>query len=332
MNDHSTIADLNVLAIARRTLQAEAEAILSAAERLDLGITTAAELILTHPGKLIITGVGKSGHIAQKMVATFCSTGTPAVFIHATDAVHGDLGIYTPGDPTIMVSKSGTTPELVRLIPTLKEFKSPLIGILGNVNSPLARQVDALLDASVIHEADPLNLAPTSSSVVALALGDALASVLIEARGFNDHDFARFHPSGQLGRNLWLTVADLMHPMKEVATVLPSTSLQLTLIQMTRFPLGAACVVDANQNLLGIFTDGDLRRILQTDRDLRSLPIGEVMTSNPITIGLHDSLKKAVDTMENRPSQISVLPVKAKDGRCEGLLRLHDIYQTDLRK
>jgi len=332
VNDRAGLNGIDCLAVARQAMRAEAEAILLAAERLNGDLITAASMILEHPGrKVIVTGVGKSGHIGQKLVATFCSTGTPAVFLHATEAVHGDLGIYVPGDPTILISKSGTTAELVRLIPVLREFQSPLIGILGNINSPLARAVDVMMDASVVREADPLNLAPTSSSAVALAIGDALAAVLIEARGFNAQDFARYHPSGQLGRSLWLNVLDLMHPFEKIATVSAQTTVRQVVIAMTRYPLGAACVVDEECNLLGIMTDGDMRRILQTDRDLRTLPVTEVMTVNPVMVNQHATVKEAVDLMENRPSQISVLPVVDDARHCVGLIRIHDIYQADMR-
>lgn len=333
MNPYSKIDESDCLELSRSVLKAEAEAILNAAIRLDHRFFQAIELLLEHQdGKVIVTGIGKSGHIGQKIVSTFCSTGTPAVFMHATEAVHGDLGIYTPGDPTIIVSKSGATAELVRLIPILREFQSPIVGILGSVNSPLARQVDVLLDASVQHEADPLNLAPTSSSSVALALGDALAAVLIQARGFNKTDFARFHPSGQLGRDLWLRVGDLLHPPDKIACIQPNSSIRQVVIEMTRYPLGAACILDGNQQLVGLITDGDMRRIMQLDQDLRDLKAEDVMTKNPITIQAHASLKEAVDLMENRPSQISVLPVVDGASSFCGLIRIHDIYQSDLRE
>jgi len=331
VNEKPSIDPIECLALARATLLAEAEAVAVAAERIDHQFAQAVSLILSHPGKVVVTGIGKSGHVGQKIVSTLSSTGTPAVFIHATEAVHGDLGIYTPGDPTILISKSGATAELVRLIPILREFKSPMIGILGNLNSPLARAVDVVLDASVRKEADPLNLAPTSSSIVALAMGDALTAVLIQARGFNARDFARYHPSGQLGRDLWLRVADLLHGQREVACVQSSTPLRQVVIAMTRFPLGAACILDADNGLTGIITDGDLRRILQTNEDTRTLTAADVMTRSPITIQASATIKEAVDLMENRPSQISVLPVLDEQERFCGLIRIHDIYQSDLR-
>jgi len=316
--------------VARATLLAEAEAIRVAAERLDGNVVRAVNLILASNGKVVVAGMGKSGHIGQKIAATLCSTGTPAVFLHAAEATHGDLGIYTPGDPTIMISKSGATQELVQLLPVLRQFKSPTIGILGNLSSPLAEKVDVVLDARVAREADPLNLAPTSSSTVALALGDALASTLMHARRFSDVDFARFHPSGQLGRNLLLLVSDVMHTGAEVAWVSPAAGLRDVVIAMTQHPLGAACVVDDAHGLAGIITDGDLRRALQTHDDTRYLTAGEIMTPRPITISPAATLKEATQIMEDRPSQISVLPVVAEQNVCLGLLRIHDLYQPGL--
>src|SRR5262245_25628484 len=195
------------LAAARSAIEIEASCLARAAERLDGALIRAVELIVGHPGKVVLTGIGKSGHIARKIVATLCSTGTSAVFLHPAEAVHGDLGIYTPGDPTVLISKNGSSHELLALVPLLREFHSPLIGILGSTASPLASQVDILLDASVEREADPNNLAPTASSVTALALGHALAIALMCARNFTPEEFGRFHPGGQLGRNLKLSVS-----------------------------------------------------------------------------------------------------------------------------
>lgn len=316
---------------ARQTMQIEAEAIQAAAGRLNGDFSHAVTMLAAHSGKIIVTGLGKSGHIAQKIAATFSSTGSPAIFLHPAEAVHGDLGVYTPGDPTILLSKSGATVELLRLIPILREFRSPLIGILGNLNSILAREADMVLDASVEHEADPLDLAPTASAAVAMALGDALAAALMTVRNFKVQDFARFHPGGQLGRNLWLHVADVMHPLKKIACVQPSTSLKEVVITMTRYPLGAACVLDGHERLVGIITDGDVRRALQNHDDIRLLRAEQVMVSKPVTIELTASLALAIDRMEKRASQISVLPVVNSENTCLGLIRIHDIYQADLR-
>lgn len=321
----------SALEIARRTLQVEAEAIQQVAERLDGQFLRAIEIILAHNGKVVVTGIGKSGHIGQKLAATLSSTGTPAVFMHAAEAVHGDLGVYCPGDPTILLSRSGATAELVRLLPVLRQFRSPLIAILGNLRSPLARQADVVLDGFVANEADFLDLAPTSSSIAALALGDALAIALMRARDFRAEDFARLHPAGQLGRNLWMRVAEVMHPVGQIAVVSPVETVKQAVITMTRHRLGAVCVVDPTGILCGIVTDGDLRRALQTDDDIRQLPVRQVMTASPITINSEATLKEAVDLMEKRASQISVLPVVDGDGYCLGLVRIHDIYQADLQ-
>jgi arabinose-5-phosphate isomerase len=315
------------LKMARDTLAAEAEAITVAASRLNGSLTRAVELILAHPGKIVVSGIGKSGHVGQKIVTTFCSTGTPAVFLHPAEAVHGDLGIYTPGDPVILISKSGTTSELLRLVPILRKFSASLIGILGNTTSPLADQVDFVLNASVRREADPHNLAPTSSAMVAMALGDALAVTLMHARQFTPEDFALFHPGGQLGRNLCLRVTDAMHDGEAVALVRPTDSLKQVVVAMTAHPLGAACVVNGQSELEGIITDGDLRRSLQAYDDIRSLNAAAIMTTSPTVIGPEVFLKDAVRLMEDRPSQISVLPVvDQSSSKCLGLIRLHDIY------
>jgi arabinose-5-phosphate isomerase len=314
------------LAAARAAMEIEAESVARAARRLDGELIRAVDLILAHPGKVVVTGIGKSGHIARKMVATLCSTGTAAVFLHPAEAVHGDLGIYTPGDPTVVISKNGASAELLALVPLLRQFHSPLIGILGNPASPLAAQVDVLLDASVEREADPNNLAPTASAVTALALGHALAIALMCARNFTPEEFGRFHPGGQLGRNLKLRVGDAMHSGDEVAFVSPETSFKEVIIAMTRRPLGGACVVAADGTLAGFLTDGDLRRALTTHDDIRALCAADVMTRTPVTVGPEATLAEALELMERRRSQISVLPVVDETGRASGIIRIHDIY------
>ncbi len=314
------------LAAARAAMEIEAGAIQAAAARLDGELIRAVDLILAHPGKVIVTGIGKSGHIARKIVATLCSTGTAAVFLHPAEAVHGDLGIYTPGDPTVLLSNRGASAELQSLVPLLRQFRSPLVGILGNRNSPLATQVDVLLDASVEREADPHNLAPTASAVTALALGHALAIALMCARNFTPEEFGRFHPGGQLGRNLRLTVSAAMHTGDEVAWVPPNMPLKDVIIAMTRRPLGGACVVSAEGVLQGFLTDGDLRRALTNHDDIRTLSASDAMTARPVTVGPEASLGQALELMERRRSQISALPVVDDAGRALGLLRIHDIY------
>ncbi len=319
------------LTVARGVLHAEATAISDAIARVDDQFMRAIELILARPSKVVITGLGKSGHVGQKIAATLCSTGTPAVFLHAAEAFHGDLGIYTPGDPTIMLSKSGTTAEMLRLVPILREFESPLIGILGNKVSPLAASMDVVIDAAVRAEADVNNLAPTTSTTLAMALGDALAISLASARGFTEEDFARYHPGGQLGRNLRLRVRDVMHSGERVAWVAPDQPIKQVVISMTKKALGAACVVEgdpAMPRLLGLITDGDLRRALTAYDDIRGLRARDIMTANPISIAPDATLKHALHLMEDRPSQISVLPVVEPTlSVCLGVIRVHDIYQ-----
>jgi len=315
------------LAAARKAMETEAQAILTAAGRLDQNLIRSVELILGHSGKLVITGLGKSGHIARKIVATLQSTGTPAVFLHPTEAAHGDLGVCQPGDSVLMISKSGATAELLDLLPPLREFKAAFIGILGNPSAPLAREMDVVLDASVTREADPEGFTPTASSAAALALGDALAIALMQARSFTAEDFSRLHAGGQLGRNLRICAGDVMHRGDEVAWVKPEDSLKHVVIAITKHPLGAACVVSPAGLLTGLITDGDVRRALQDHDDIRTLRASDVMTPRPSTLSPDTLLHDALAFMEDRPSQISVVPVVDDTGMCLGLLRLHDIYQ-----
>lgn len=328
---HVKIQSSGWLEAAREAMEIEAQAIAAAAQRLDGNLSRAVDLIAGQSGKLVVTGLGKSGHVARKIVATLCSTGTPAVFLHAAEASHGDLGIYAPGDPTLMVSKSGSTAELLALIPFLRELPSQRIGILGNPASPLAAEMDVVLDASVQRESDPANLAPTASAIVALSLGHAFAAALMRARNFGVEDFGRFHPGGHIGRSVRLTAADVLHSAGEVAWANPNDSLKHVVIAMTQHPLGAACVIDATGRLIGLITDGDLRRALQAHDDIRELRATDVMTRNPITIARDARLLDALKLMEDRPSQISVLPVVDPATRqCLGLLRVHDIYRAEL--
>jgi arabinose-5-phosphate isomerase len=323
---HNEAAKQEWLAAARAAMRIESASIARAAERLDGSLVRAVEAILAHPGKVIVTGIGKSGHIARKLAATLCSTGTPAVFLHPAEAVHGDLGIYTPGDPTVLISKNGSSEELRRLAPLLRGLRSPLIGILGNSKSPLSNEMDVLLDASVECEADANNLAPTASVITALSVGHALAIALMCARKFTPAEFGRLHPGGQLGRNLRLSVREAMHAGDEVAQVAPETSLRDVIIAMTRRPLGAACVASPDGLLAGFITDGDLRRVLTNHDDIRKLCAADAMTRSPITISPEATLGEALETMERRHSQISVLPVVDEGGRALGLLRLHDVF------
>ncbi len=313
------------LHIAKNVLLFESEQIRRTMDHLNDAFDQAVEAILQTKGKVVICGIGKSGAVAQKITATLCSTGTPAVFLHAAEAAHGDLGVYADGDPVLMISKSGTTAEMLRLIPFFIEAKSPVIAIVGNLNSPIARGATYVLDGTVDKEADALNLAPTASTTVALALGDALAVALMHARGFTEKDFARFHPGGQLGKNLMLKVEDVMHEYPLIAHVSELSSFRELILAMTKYNLGAACVVDDQQRLVGLVTDGDVRRSLLRDADMSSLSVSAIMTRNPIKVSVHATLKEAVDLMENRSSQLSVLPV-VEGETCMGLIRIHDIY------
>lgn len=307
---------------------AEAAAIQLAAKRLNGSFEKALDIILGSKGKLVVCGIGKSGRIGTKLAATLSSCGISSVFLHAAEAIHGDLGVYQPGDPTIVLSKSGSTAEVLRLMPMFKKFDSPVIAIVGNMDSPIAAAADIVLDGSVEKEADPLNLMPTSSSTVSLAIGDALAAALVRAREFTKEEFAIYHPGGQLGRNLLLKVEDVMHTLDKVAYAKVDETLRTVVMRMTECPLGCACIIDDKKALLGIITDGDIRRILSKSGDILNLKAGDCMTRSPISTRSGTSLGDAVRLMEDRNSQISVLPVIAgESGQLVGLLRLHDAYQ-----
>ena len=317
--------------IASEVLKQEGQELLAAADRIAESVVKSSDIISNHSGKVVLCGMGKSGLIAQKIAATLCSIGNKAVFLHAAEAVHGDLGIYAPGDPTILISKSGATEEMLRLIPILKEFNSPLIGILGNMKSPLVRQMDVVLDASVQKEADPLGIVPTSSTTLTIAIGDAIVGVLMSQGDFKQDDFARLHPAGDLGRRLRLIVENIMQSIQDVAIVSKNDNLRKVVIEMTEKPQGAALVVDGENQLIGIVTEGDLRRALADGKDIDKITVIDLMTPNPIAININSPLKEAIILMEDRKSQISVLPVVKNDGKtCAGLLRLHDIYQKNL--
>ena len=318
----------DILELGRNAILAESAALEIAARRLDASFSAAVELILSAPSKLIICGIGKSGHVGAKLASTFSSSGIPAIFLHAAEAIHGDLGVYQRGDPTIVLSKSGSTAEVLRLIPMLRKLQSPVIAILGNIDSPIAAAADIVIDASVVKEADPLNLMPTSSSTVSLAIGDALASALIQVRGFSAENFASFHPGGQLGRNLFMNVGDVMQSIDKVACAHADETLREVVIRMTKSPLGAACVLSKKSELEGILTDGDIRRLLSQDGDILAKRVGDCMTTSAVHANADMSLVDAIRLMEERPSQISVLPVVEEGSlKCLGLVRLHDVYQ-----
>ncbi len=325
------MTEQQIIEVGKQVLDAEADALRVMRDVLDENFARAVEILYAAESKVVISGVGKSGLVGQKIAATLCSTGTPAIFLHSADAVHGDLGICRAGDPVVLISKSGTTSEVVRLLPILQKMGAKIVAIVANRNSPLAEKSDVVLDIGVKTEADPIGIVPTTSTTLQLAMGDALASALMRKRHFGEKDFAKFHPAGQLGRNLLLTVKDVMHPTGKIAIVPADASLRDTVVAMTAFPHGAAIVADAAGALLGIITDGDLRRALHKYENLGGVSAKELMTSKPVCAFETMSLGDAARVMEDRPSQISVLPVlDAPGGKVAGLIRIHDIYQAGL--
>jgi arabinose-5-phosphate isomerase len=311
-------------------LKIESDAIARAASGLDeASVDGAVKLLHGCRGKVIVTGVGKSGVIAEKIAQTLTSTGTIAVFVHPTDALHGGLGVVANGDVVIALSNSGETDEILAILPTLRQRRVAMIAIVGDLDSSLARRSDVRLDASVDKEACPLNLAPTASTTVALAIGDALAMTLMEAKGLTAEDFAANHPGGRLGKRLTLTVGDLM---LESPNISPDAGWIDVVRSISSHALGGVNVVDADQMLLGIVTDGDLRRTIERTLadDLSSLTAADMMTRTPIAAVPEMLAYEALRLMEDRPSQISVLPVIDDKGACVGLLRLHDVVRSGL--
>lgn len=311
-------------------LKIEADAISLAASNLDAAsVESAIRLLSECDGKVIVTGVGKSGVIAEKIAQTMTSTGTIAVFVHPTDALHGGLGVVAANDIVITLSNSGETDEILAIVPTLKHRGVSIISIVGNINSTLARQSAVVLNGSVDKEACPLNLAPTASTTVALAIGDALAMTLMEAKGLTAIDFAANHPAGRLGKRLTLTVRDLMHPSPNV----DAAAGWLEVVKaISSNALGAVNVVDDESKLLGIVTDGDLRRTIERTPpdEFSGLSAASMMTSGPITASPELLAYDALRLMEDRLSQISVLPVTDEHDNCVGLLRLHDVVRSGL--
>ena len=314
-------------------LRMESEAVARTASRLERGeVERAVGLLASCRGKVVTVGVGKSGHIAQKVAATLTSTGTPAVFLHSSDALHGGIGLVAVGDVAVVFSNSGETAEVLELLPYLQHRRAPVVAVVGNLSSSLARRADVVLDASVEQEACPLGLAPTTSTTVALAIGDALAMTLMGVKRLTPEDFALNHPGGRLGKRLTLKVSDLMHGGDENPTVPVAATLLEAVRAISRGGLGAVNVVDGRGRLEGIITDGDVRRALQRVglEDLAALTCEGVMTRRPVVVPPDMLAHAALQLMENRPSQIAVLPVVDGDGRCVGLLRLHDIVRSGL--
>ncbi|HEV2269140.1 MAG TPA: KpsF/GutQ family sugar-phosphate isomerase [Steroidobacteraceae bacterium] len=316
----------SLLAAARRALAIEARAVEALLARLDGRFAAACRVCLECQGRVVVTGMGKSGHIARKIAATLASTGTPAFFLHPAEAGHGDLGMITRGDAVLALSNSGETPELLLLLPHLARLAVPLIVMAGKTESTLGRAATVALDVSVPEEACPLNLAPTASTTATLAMGDALAVAVLEARGFTKQDFARSHPGGSLGRQLLLHVDQIMRTGDALPRVGPKTRLGDGLVEMSRKGLGMTVIVDDGNRLLGVFTDGDLRRALDRHVDVHGATMTEVMTSPCRSIGPQDLAAEAVHLMEVH--RITALPVADEQGRLIGALNVHDLLRA----
>lgn len=314
------------LSLARQTFEIEAAAVLALGARAGDEFVQAIALMLACTGRVVVMGMGKSGHIGRKIAATLASTGTPALFVHPAEASHGDLGMIQSADLVLAISNSGESEELVAILPVLSRLGVPLVAITGRVQSTLARQARVVLDSSVAREACPLNLAPTASTTVQLALGDALAVVLLDARGFKEEDFARSHPGGALGRKLLTHVHDVMRSGDAVPQVGPGSSFTELMREMSSKGLGASAVVDAQRQLLGIFTDGDLRRLVEKGTDLRGRTASEVMHPNPRTVRADALAVEAVALME-RHSINSVLVVDENGSLC-GALNTNDLMRA----
>ncbi|MDP2027622.1 SIS domain-containing protein [Sulfuriferula sp.] len=314
------------LALARRVLHIEAQALETLRDRLDDSFIQAMQLILACRGRVVVSGMGKSGHVGNKIAATLASTGTPAFFVHPGEASHGDLGMITADDVCIALSNSGESAELTSIVPLIKRRGARLISMTGNPNSTLAREADVHLDASVAQEACPLNLAPTASTTAALALGDALAVALLEARGFGADDFARTHPGGSLGRKLLVHVHDIMHSGDALPRVSADALLPAALLEMTRKGLGMTAIQDQDGHLLGIFTDGDLRRVLEKAVDFHHTPIREVMSPQPRSIGADKLAVAAVEKMQRH--NINGLLVVDGDNKLVGALNMLDLLRA----
>ena len=314
------------LDLARQVLRIEADAILALGERLNGAFLDAVGLILAGRGRVIVSGIGKSGHIGRKIASTLASTGTPAFFVHPAEAIHGDLGMITPDDVVIAISNSGESMEILNILPSIKRQGAKLIAITGRPHSTLARDADVHLDAAVAQEACPLNLAPTASTTAVLALGDALAVALLDARGFGAEDFARSHPGGALGRRLLVRMRDVMRQGDALPVVAPEVTVAEATREISRGGIGIAIVVDGCGHVIGVFTDGDLRRTIVSGRDLATLAVADAMTRSPRTISADKLTAEAFEMMEKH--RINQLPVIDADGLLVGVLNMHDLFRA----
>jgi arabinose-5-phosphate isomerase len=310
----------------RRVLQIEAEAVAALEHRLGADFAAACRLLLACTGRIVVTGMGKSGHVGNKIAATLASTGSPAFFLHPAEAIHGDIGMITAGDVVLAISNSGETDELLTMLPVIKRLDVPLVGLTGNRDSTLARYATVTLDISVPAEACPLNLAPTASTTATLAMGDALSIAVLEARGFTEEDFARSHPGGALGRRLLLHVEDVMRKGDELPMIGAATALSAGLLEMSRKGLGMTTIVDDSRRVLGIFTDGDLRRALDRQLDVHSTKMSELMTVAYKSVQPRMLAAEAVHLMETH--RITSLPVIDEDRRLVGALNVHDLLRA----
>ena len=315
-----------ILRLAREVLEIESTAVTSLIERLDEHFVRAVELILACTSRVVVSGIGKSGHIGRKIASTLASTGTPAFFVHPAEASHGDLGMITRNDVMLAISYSGESDELLTIIPLVKRQGAQLIAMTGNPASTLAKEADVHLNVRVAKEACPLNLAPTASTTATLALGDALAVALLDARGFKADDFARSHPGGALGRRLLTHVRDVMKTGAQVPAVRLGATLTDAILEISRKGMGMTAIVDDADRVVGIFTDGDLRRAIDRGVDLRGALIADLMTPGPTTIGPNELAVEAVELMERR--RINQLLVTEESGRLIGALNMHDLFQA----
>ncbi len=320
--------DDELLKLAAGVLDIESRAVMSLKDRLDANFLAACRLCLETTGRVVVTGMGKSGHVSNKIAATLASTGTPAFFMHPAEASHGDLGMITAQDTLLAISYSGETAEVITILPVVKRMGAKLLSMTGNPRSTMAQAADVHLDISVVEEACPLNLAPTASTTATLAMGDALAVVLLKSRGFTAEDFARSHPSGSLGKRLLLRVSDVMRTGERVPAVLPTVSLRDALLEMTDKGLGMTAIVDEQRHILGIFTDGDLRRTLDAGADIRATIIRDVMHTNCKTTTSDVLAAEALHMLET--NKITSLLVADGDNVLTGALNIHDLFREGL--
>lgn len=321
-------SDSPFIASALRTIEIENRAISELLNRIDEQFAHACQLIMACSGRVVVIGMGKSGHIGKKIAATLASTGTTAMYVHPAEASHGDIGMIAADDVVLAISNSGTTKEILSLLPVLKRKGVPLITLTGDTQSELATAATANLDAQVSEEACPLGLAPTSSTTAALVLGDALAMALLDARGFTRDDFALSHPGGNLGRRLLVKVKDVMHSGEDIPSVTTGTSLAEALLEMSKKGFGLTTVVDAEQNLLGVFTDGDLRRTIDSGRNIQATLIDDVMSSSYKFISSNSLAAEAARIMQE--ANVYVLIVKDEGQRVQGILKMHDLLQSNV--